>query len=68
MLQLSLREQGYYDGRADGGYGPKMVAAVKKAQEALGMEQTGVADVVFQQRLFGSVTAPTPEPTAAPEE
>lgn len=65
-LQLTLREQGYYNGKADGGYGPMMVEAVKKAQAAFGMEETGIADVAFQQRLYGSVTAPTeaPEETA----
>ena len=65
-LQLTLREQGYYDGKADGGYGPMMVTAVKKAQAAFGMEETGIADVAFQQRLYGTVTAPTeaPEETA----
>ena len=61
-LQLALREQGYYNGKADGGYGPMMVTAVKKAQEAFGMEQTGIADVAFQQRLYGSVIAPTEKP------
>ena len=61
-LQLALREQGYYNGKADGGYGPMMVDAVKKAQAAFGMEQTGIADVAFQQRLYGTVTAPTEAP------
>lgn len=60
-LQLSLREQGYYNGKADGGYGQNTVAAVKKAQAAFGMEQTGIADVAFQQRLFGTVNAPVDE-------
>jgi len=64
-LQLTLREQGYYNGKADGGYGPMMVEAVKKAQEAYGMEQTGIADVAFQQRLYGTVTAPTEAPEEA---
>jgi peptidoglycan hydrolase-like protein with peptidoglycan-binding domain len=61
-LQKRLAELGYYTGLADGGYGPKMVAAVKKAQAAFGLEETGVADVVFQQHLFGSVIAPTEAP------
>ena len=56
-LQMSLREQGYYNGKADGGYGQNTVAAVKKAQAAFGMEETGIADVAFQQRLFGTVNA-----------
>ena len=64
-LQLALREQGYYNGKADGGYGPMMVTAVKEAQAAFGMEQTGIADVAFQQRLYGSVTAPTEAPDEA---
>ena len=53
-LQMALREQGFYTGRADGGYGPNTVACVKKAQAAFGMEQTGIADAAFQQRLFGT--------------
>ena len=67
-LQLTLREQGYYSGKADGGYGPMMVSAVKKAQAAFGMEETGIADVAFQQRLFGTVTAPTEAPEEAAQE
>ena len=53
-LQLRLRELGYYDGRADGGYGAMTEAAVKKAQKAYGMDQTGVADSAFQQKLYGA--------------
>lgn len=53
-MQLRLRELGYYDGKADGGYGPMTEAAVKKAQEAYGMEATGVADDAFQQRLYSA--------------
>ena len=67
-LQLALREQGYYSGKADGGYGPMMVQAVKAAQAAFGLEQTGIADVAFQQHLYGSVTAPTEAPEAAADE
>lgn len=51
-LQLRLRELGYYDGKADGGFGAMTEAAVKKAQSAYGMEQTGVADDAFQQKLY----------------
>ena len=70
-LQISLREQGFYSGKADGGYGPNTVAAVKAAQAAFGMEQTGVADAAFQARLYGGDAAaaetPVPEETPAPE-
>lgn len=36
-------------------------------QKDFGLEQTGIADVAFQQHLYGSVTAPTEAPTEAPE-
>jgi peptidoglycan hydrolase-like protein with peptidoglycan-binding domain len=51
-LQKRLAELGYYSGKADGGYGPKMVAAVKKAQADFGMEQTGIADAAFLDVLY----------------
>ena len=55
-MQLKLREQGFYDGKADGGFGPMTEAAVKKAQAAFGMEQTGIADSDFQNRLYNGPT------------
>lgn len=61
-LQLRLRALGYYTGKADGGYGPMTVTAVKKAQAAFGLEQTGIADSALQEKLFEGV-----QPTAAPE-
>ena len=51
-LQLRLRELGYYNGRADGGYGAMTESAVKKAQTAYGMEATGIADGAFQAKLY----------------
>ena len=51
-LQLRLRELGYYDGRADGGYGAMTENAVKKAQAAFGMEANGIADGNFQAKLY----------------
>jgi len=56
-LQLAMREQGFYSGKADGGYGKQTAEAVKKAQAAYGLEQTGIADIAFQQHLYGSVVA-----------
>lgn len=53
-LQVRLRELGYYDGKADGGYGYMTETAVKKAQGAYGMDVTGVADDAFQQKLYGA--------------
>ena len=51
-LQLRLRELGYYDGRADGGYGAMTENAVKKAQAAFGMEANGIADGNLQAKLY----------------
>ena len=53
--QLNCRAD-YLDicsGKADGDFGKKTEKAVRKAQEAFGMEQTGIADDAFQRRLFG---------------
>lgn len=54
-LQARLIELGYLDGKADGDYGGKTVTAVKTAQKVYGMQETGVADNAFQQRLFAEV-------------
>ena len=56
-LQLRLRELGYYGGKADGGFGAITESAVKKAQEAFGLEQTGVADDALQQKLYADEEA-----------
>ena len=52
-LQQALLKQGYLSGKADGDFGKKTEEAVKKAQKAFGMDQTGIADDAFQKRLFG---------------
>lgn len=52
-LQMRLIQKGYLvDGSADGSYGPNTQNAVKAAQAAFGMEQTGIADSAFQQKLY----------------
>lgn len=69
-LQLRLRELGYYEGKADGGYGPMTVAAVKRAQEAFGMEATGIADPAFLAQVYAGADAtaePTPEAEPTPD-
>ncbi len=53
-LQERLIELGYLDGTADGIYGNMTTEAVKQAQQAMNMEQTGIADVVFQQHLYAN--------------
>ena len=51
-LQQKLIDLGYLTGSADGAFGAMTEQAVKDAQAAFGMEQTGVADDAFQKRLF----------------
>ena len=51
-MQEKLIELGYLTGTADGRFGAMTQDAVKAAQAAFGMEETGVADNAFQQRLF----------------
>lgn len=51
-LQEKLIELGYLTGTADGRFGAMTQQAIKDAQADFGMEQTGVADNAFQQRLF----------------
>lgn len=53
-LQERLIELGYLDGTADGIYGNMTTEAVKQAQQAMDMEQTGIADAVFQQHLYAN--------------
>ena len=52
VLQARLIELKFLDDKADGIFGRNTQAAVKAAQKAYGMEQTGIADNAFQQRLF----------------
>ena len=56
-LQTRLKELGYFDGEIGGNYLTKTTNAVKLFQQALGLEQTGVATVGLQEKLF-STTAP----------
>lgn len=70
-LQSRLVALGYAYGEPSsaGSYGPATAEAVKRFQQALGWEQTGVATVELQQRLYAAdapVYAPVASPTAAP--
>ncbi len=55
LLQDALIRLQYLTTTADGDYGKYTERAVKKAQAAFGMEQTGIADNAFQTRLFEEV-------------
>lgn len=77
-MQKRLKELGYFDGEIGGNYLTKTTAAVKRFQDALGWEQTGVATAALQEILFSdrapaySAAVPTPVPapqiTPAPED
>ena len=56
-LQTRLIELGYLTGAADGNYGGMTAEAVRAAQAAFGLEQTGIADNAFQQQLFAEDAA-----------
>lgn len=49
-LQEALNLAGYDAGNADGVYGPKTKAAVKKLQHDLGLEETGVWDSITSKK------------------
>ncbi len=66
-LQTKLIELGYLEGSADGDFGSKTETAIKLAQGVFGLEETGVADNEFQQKLFAAqpASAETPAPETA---
>ncbi|MBW4500041.1 MAG: peptidoglycan-binding protein [Scytonema hyalinum WJT4-NPBG1] len=59
-------------------YGPQTEAAVRQSQKKLGLQETGIADLAFRQRLdqqakeilkkptSAPTTQPSPEPTTSP--
>jgi hypothetical protein len=52
QLQQKLIDLGYLYGKPDGKFGNYTADAVKLAQKALGLEQTGVADAAFLDALY----------------
>ena len=50
-LQEMLQEAGYHYGYVNGNYGSYTVDAVKKAQKALGLQETGLADYNLVEKL-----------------
>ena len=53
-LQMRLRDLGIYNDEINGIYRGATVVAVKDAQAMLGMEQTGVATMAFQNAILSS--------------
>ncbi len=73
-LQNRLYELGYLRDDRDGAFGGKTQTAVKKFQERMGLEVSGIADQQTQSMLYADsalyaegATTPTPQPTATPE-
>jgi len=71
-LQARLVELGYASGTPSGSFGKATADVVKRFQAALGWEQTGVATIALQERLYAA-NAPaysqqpaTPVPTQKP--
>ena len=73
-LQNRLYELGYLNDDRDGAFGGKTQTALKKFQERMGLDASGIADQQTQSMLYsdsalyaeGAVT-PSPAPTATPE-
>jgi len=67
-LQVRLAELGYYNGGADGIFGPSTEAAVKAFQRNNSLTADGIAGEQTQRRVYGNsaVSAPRPVATANP--
>lgn len=52
ILQRRLKTLGWYSGQAPGFYDPMTATAVKRFQQAAGLEITGIADETTQRALF----------------
>ena len=63
MMQNRLISLGFLQGSADGVFGAATETAVKQFQKLNGLEQTGVADVATQEKMFADLsTLATPSP------
>ena len=63
MVQMRLRELGYYTGSVTGGYYGGTIEAVKAFQADHGLTVDGSAGKQTQKVLFSDEADPTPEPT-----
>ncbi len=65
QLQQALTELGFYAGPIDGRYSAATIEAVRAAQRALGVPETGLIDVATLQAIYarGQATAPTTLPS-----
>ena len=67
-MQSRLIELGFLDYGADGDFGPRSEEAVKAAQRAFGMEDNGIADNAFLNRLFSDAPVPSEPEEPIPED
>jgi len=65
QLQEHLAALGYYDGRADGDYGPQLKAAIVAYERARGRPVTGLATTPLLDKVVAEATA-RHRPTSAP--
>lgn len=65
-LQARLIELGYLKGKADGFFGPKTEAAVKRFQEVNGLKADGYAGPITLELLYNDPNV-LPLPTATPK-
>ena len=66
MVQMRLRELGYYTGTVTGGYYGGTINAVKAFQKDNGLDVDGAAGKQTQSLLFSSACDPTPVPDSTP--
>ena len=71
-LKVRLKELGFFDAKAEtGAYNLTLSRAIQDYQRSLGLEDTGIADITLQQRLFDvmeSLPSETPAPANHPKE
>jgi len=60
-IQLLLRDSGFYDGPIDEFPGPETQAALRAAQAAYGLPETGEPDPATRERLARDASPPDPE-------
>lgn len=65
QLQEHLAALGFYDGRADGDYGPVLKAGIVAYEKARGLPVTGLATTSLLSRLVAEITSGH-RPTSAP--
>lgn len=65
VLQLQLKELGYYTGEADGLYGGTTIAAVSKFQQAKGLVADGIAGSKTRESITTAIVAKKAAQTTA---